>query len=134
MHLLRRPDKVQSREAFAAYVDAMLRSLDEALTRPAIPYGPAVDHEGIEWENTTLEQFLEAMDAWMTTTGWTERDRRESLVWTAPSVSYGEHRGDVDHRRRYLADLREWASNPALPEEQHWSPAAQALRAGQGYE
>jgi hypothetical protein len=132
--LLRRPDKVQSREAFHAYVEGMLRSLNEALARPAIPYGPAVDGQGQEWENPTLEMFLEAMDAWMTDTGWTVHDRRESLVWTALSVPDGAYSGDEDDLRRYLADLRDWASDPALPEDQHWAPAALALRAGQGYE
>jgi hypothetical protein len=134
VNLLRRPDKVQSREAFHAYVEAMLRSLNEALARPVIPYRPAVDDQGIEWENTTLEMFLEAMDAWMTDTGWTVHDRRESLVWTALEVPYGVHAGDEYDLRRYLAHLRDWASDPALPEDQHWTPAALALSAGQGYE
>ena len=134
MNLLLRPDKIQSREGFRAYVEATLQSLNEALAQPTIPYAPAVDDHGSEWENTTLEMFLEAMDAWMTDTGWTSHDRRESLVWTALSVPYGVYSGDEDDLRRYLADLRDWASNPALPEAQHWAPAALALSAGRGYE
>jgi hypothetical protein len=134
VNLLRRPDKIQSREAFHAYVEAMCRSLNDALARPAIPNGPAVDDQGNRWENTTLETFLEAMDGWMSDTGWTVHDRRESLIWTALTVPHGEYSGDANDLRQYLADLRDWASNPALPIEQHWAPAAMALRAGQGYE
>src|SRR5688572_16141606 len=75
--LLDRPDRIESREAFVAFLDAMLTSLDQAIRNPAIPYRHAVDDRGKEWKNTSLAGFLQAVDAWMTRTGWTELDRRE---------------------------------------------------------
>jgi hypothetical protein len=111
---------------------AMLQSLNEALASPAIAHRPAVDDQGNVWENTTLEMFLEAMSAWMTDTGWTAHDRRAAQVWTALSAHGGENAEDQDDLRRYLADLVDWASDPGLPEDQHWAPAALALRAGRG--
>ena len=133
MSPLSRLGKVDSREAFAAYVEAMLKSLDQALSNPSLPYEPAVDDQGERWENTTLAGFLEAMEAWLTDAGWTVIDRRDSGVWAA-ILGTGDNGGDQDDLRRYLADLRDWASNPAVPGDQYWRPAAEALRAGRAYE
>jgi hypothetical protein len=62
--VLTRPDKVETREAFIAYVEAMLTSLDQALANPSVPNADAVDDHGVEWANTTMETFLAAMDTW----------------------------------------------------------------------
>jgi hypothetical protein len=132
MSLLSRPDKIDSRGSFAVYVEAMLESLDQALAAPPIPYGPAVDYKGIRWENTTLTAFLDSTDAWMRDSGWTELDRHGSLVWAALSNN-GVVEGDEADLRRYLSGLRDWASNPDLPSDQHWRPAAEALRAGRAF-
>ena len=134
MNLVLRPDKVQSRDDFRAFVDATLQSLTQALANPAIPYLPAVDDHGMKWENTRLDVFQEAMHAWMEDWGWTEHDRTESLVWAALALTPGELGGDDDDLRQYLADLRDWASDPTLSEDQHWTAAAQALAAGRAYE
>jgi hypothetical protein len=134
MNLLDHPDKIESRDAFRAYLDAMLHSLDQALAAPPIPYGPAVDHQGVRWENMTLGAFLGAMDAWMKDTGWTELDRRASAVWAALSGDDVAFDGDEDDLRKYLSGLRHWASNRDLPGNQDWRPAAEALRAGRAYE
>ena len=133
VNLLHRPDKIDSRESFHRYVEAMHRSLEEAVATPSSPYGLAVDHQGVEWVNTRLDQFLEAMNAWMTDWGWTPIDQRDSPVWAALRVTE-PFAADEDGLRRYLADLRDWASNPDLARDQHWRPAAQALAAGRSYE
>ena len=125
MNPVLRPDKIQSRDDFRVYVDAMLQSLTQALANPAIPYGPAVDDQGVRWENTRLDTFQESMDAWMEDWGWTEHDRTESLVWAALALTPGVG-GDEDDLRQYLAELRDWASNPTLAEDQQWTSAAQA--------
>jgi hypothetical protein len=134
VNLLHRPDKIESRDAFYAYVGAMLRSLDQALANPSDPYGPAVDDQGVEWENTTLSMFAEAMHAWMVDQGWTSHDRRESLVWAALGALPEEPTGDEEDLRGYLERLLGWASDETLDEDQHWRPAAQALAAGRSYE
>jgi len=134
MNLLKHPDRIESRDAFLAYLEAMLRSLDQALAAPPIPWGPAVDDQGVRWENTRLGAFLDAMDAWLRDSGWTEHDRRASAVWARVSVKDIAFDGDEDDLRRYLTDLRDWASNPDLSGDQHWRPAAEALRAGRAYE
>jgi hypothetical protein len=134
MNLLRRPDKVESRDAFRSYVEAMLESLDQALANPSIPYGPAVDDQGNGWENTTLTAFMGAMDAWMRDSGWTEHDRRDSAVWAALSLNEAESAGDEHDLRQYLTGLRDWVSRVDLVGDQHWRSAAQALSAGRVYE
>jgi hypothetical protein len=134
MNLLRRPDKVESRAAFRSYVEAMIESLDQALANPSVPYEPAVDDQGDEWENTTLTAFMGAIYAWMRDSGWTEHDRRDSQVWAALLLNEAESAGDEDNLRQYLSDLRDWASKEDLIGDQHWLPAAQALAAGRAYE
>jgi hypothetical protein len=128
--VLSRPDKVETREAFVAYIEAMLTSLDQALANPRVPHANAVDDRGIEWSNTTRGTFLEAMDAWMTAWGWTALDRAESKVWSAVVPTGGDFVGDEQGLRRYLANLRDWAVSHPLGDDEHWRPAAQALAAG----
>jgi hypothetical protein len=128
--VLTRPDKVETREAFVAYLEAMLTSLDQALANPRVPYANAVDDHGVEWSNTTQGTFLEAMDAWITAWGWTALDRAESTVWSAVVPTDTDFVGDEHELRRYLASIRDWAMSHALGDDEHWRPAAQALAAG----
>jgi hypothetical protein len=128
LHL--RPDKVESLDAFRVYVDALRRSVDEALTLPAVPFRPTADVQGVEWENTTLTAFLEAMDAWFRETGWTAHDRRESTAWDVLALTDDVVTGDEDALREYLAGVRDRASGPGLPDDWHWQPVARALAAG----
>lgn len=134
MNLLLRPDKIESRDDFFAYLEALLRSLDQALAAPPIPYGPAVDDQGAEWENTTLARFQEAMDAWMNNAGWIVHDRRESAVLAVLSMHDVDIGGDEEDLRQYLVPLGDWASSADLPADQDWRPAAEALAAGRCYE
>jgi hypothetical protein len=134
VRVLNRPEKLDSREAFLAYAEALRQSLREALANPSSPYGPAVDDHGDEWENTRLDHFLEAMGAWMEDVGWTPIDRRDYPVWRAIATPRNEDEGGSDALGRYLDDLIDWASNPDLPRDQEWAAAGQALRAGRAYE
>jgi hypothetical protein len=134
VRLLNRPDKLDSREAFHAYVEALGESLRQALANPSSPYGPAVDDHGMVWENTRLDHFMAAMDQWLEDVGWTPIDRRFSPVWTALARTRNDDAADEDALVRYLDDLRDWASNPELPTDQHWAAAGEALRAGRAYE
>ena len=96
MRLLSRPDRVESLLTFRAYIDALCRSFDQAMDAPRVPSRPAVDDHGLEWQNTTLEFFLLAMDEWLLATGWTTHDRAESLAWSVLALPEGEFTGDED--------------------------------------
>ena len=134
MNPLRRPDRVETREMFATYVSAMIQSLDEALANPSIPYGPAVDDAGIEWESTTLSMFADGMNAWADSNGWGPHDRGYSAV--LDTLSIGESlEGDEVALRRYLSDIAAWTGSDAVdPDDFGWQPAAMLLKAGQTYE
>jgi hypothetical protein len=128
--LLRRPDRVESLQAFRLYVDALCRSLDQALAAPSIPERPAVDDHGVEWRNTTLSSFRFAMDAWLQDAGWTLHDRSEWATWGVLALEESDVTGDEPGLREYLEAVRTRAWNPALPEDWPWTPVAQALAAG----
>lgn len=134
MNLLRRPDRVETREMFVSYVSAMIQSLDEALANPSIPYGPAVDDAGVEWENTTLSMFADAMNAWADSNGWGPHDRGDSAV--LDTLLIGDSlEGDGVALRRYLSDIAAWAGSGTVdPTDFGWRPAAMMLRSGRAYE
>jgi len=57
-------DQVQDRDSFLTFVDALRRDLDDAWVKeranPSHPYGRGWN----DWENMSLEGFLEAAVAW----------------------------------------------------------------------
>lgn len=128
--LLLRPDKVESLDAFRIYIAALCDSLDQALTSPLLPLNPVVDHQGVEWQNTTLASFRLAMDVWLQETGWTAHDRRESAAWDVLALTEDDATGDKGALREYLADVRDRASSASLPDDWHWKTVAQTLAAG----
>jgi hypothetical protein len=62
-------DRVDSKESFLEFVAALRADLEASLAEervhPSSGYGPAAR----DWENPSLDRFLEAMQAWAEDTG-----------------------------------------------------------------